>query len=82
MSVTTEAYTSVPQGMIPNSRFPLLVQRNAIPGGGADKVKEHFRRNGWSNNWDYRAFTNTPIFTRRLMSALAARTAGWRSACR
>ena len=39
--------------MIPNSRFPLRVHRNAIPGGGAEKVKEHFRKNGWSNNWDY-----------------------------
>ena len=53
MSIKTESYTSVPQGMIPNSRFPLLVHRGAVPGGGADAIKERFRSNGWSNNWDY-----------------------------
>lgn len=49
----TEAYTSKPQGMIPNSRFPLLIHRNAIPGGGIDAVKGRFKRHGWGNNWQY-----------------------------
>ncbi|MEM6373050.1 MAG: hypothetical protein AAF727_09775 [Pseudomonadota bacterium] len=53
MTIKTESYTSVPSGMIPNSRFPLLVHRNAVPGGGADAIKDRFRANGWSNNWDY-----------------------------
>jgi uncharacterized protein YjlB len=49
----TEAYMSKPEGMIPNSRFPLLVHRGAVPGGGADAVKSRFRGNGWGNNWEY-----------------------------
>lgn len=49
----TEAYTSKPEGMIPNSRFPLLIHRAAIPGGGVDAVKSRFRENGWGNNWEY-----------------------------
>ena len=51
--MTTEAFTSKPQGKIPNSRFPLLIHRNAIPGGGVDAVKSLFRKNGWGNNWEY-----------------------------
>lgn len=53
MPITTESYTSVPAGLIPNSRFPLLVHRNAVPGGRADAIKDRFRANGWSNNRDY-----------------------------
>ena len=53
MTIITESYMSKPQGKIPNNRFPLLVHRNAIPGGGAEAVKARFRENGWSNNWDY-----------------------------
>ena len=49
----TETYTSKPQGMIPNSRFPLLVHRGAVPGGGAEAVKRRFRANGWGNNWEF-----------------------------
>ena len=49
--MTTEVYFSKPQGKIPNNRFPLLVHRNAVPGGGAEAVKAQFRENGWSNNW-------------------------------
>ena len=52
MSITTESYMSKPQGKIPKNRFPLLVQRNAIPGGGAEAIKARFRENGWSNNCD------------------------------
>lgn len=49
----TEAYTSKPEGQIPNSRYPLLIHRGAIPGGGVDAVKARFRENGWLNNWEY-----------------------------
>jgi uncharacterized protein YjlB len=51
--MSTESYTSKPQGKIPNNRVPLLVHRNTIPGGGAEAIKARFRANGWSNNWDY-----------------------------
>lgn len=49
----TESYTSRPQGMIPNSRFPLLVHRSGVPGGGEAALKAKFRENGWCNNWSY-----------------------------
>lgn len=47
----TEVYASKPGNRIPNNRLPLLVHRNAIPGGGVEAVKACFRNNGWSNNW-------------------------------
>lgn len=51
MSNAPEEYTSRPKHMIPNSRFPLLVHRGGVPGGGEDAVRERFRANGWLNNW-------------------------------
>ena len=51
--MTVEAFMSKPEGRIPNSRFPLLVHRAAIAGGGVEAVKERFRQNGWGNNWQY-----------------------------
>ncbi|MEP3278331.1 MAG: cupin [Stappiaceae bacterium] len=51
MKLNTEQYTSGPVGMLPNSRFPLLIHRQAVPGGGADTVRACFRQNGWFNNW-------------------------------
>lgn len=48
----TEAYNSAPRGMVPNSRFPLLLHRDAVP-GGEDAVRGRFRENGWLNNWRY-----------------------------
>jgi len=51
--MTIETYTSPPVGLPPNSRFPLLVHRGAVPGGGADAVRALMRKNGWSNNWAY-----------------------------
>lgn len=62
MSVITEIHNSKPKGMTPKSRFPLLVRRNAVPGGGADTVKEQFRSNGWSNNWYYPGVCEYPHF--------------------
>ncbi len=53
MSVSTEEYNSRPKDMLPNSRFPLLVHRGAVPGGGAEAVRALFRKHGWLNNWDY-----------------------------
>jgi len=48
-----EQYTSRPSGLLPNSRFPLLVYRGGVPGGGEDAVKKRFRDNCWLNNWRY-----------------------------
>lgn len=50
---TTEHFASRPTGLLPNSRFPLLVHRGGVPGGGEDAVRERFRANGWLNNWRY-----------------------------
>ena len=49
----TEQFWSKPNGMIPNSRYPLLVHRLAVPGGGEDQIVARFRTNGWLNNWHY-----------------------------
>ncbi|WP_375452346.1 cupin domain-containing protein [uncultured Devosia sp.] len=48
-----ELHWSKPDGMLPNSRFPLLVHRNGIAGGGEDAVRERLRSNDWFNNWSY-----------------------------
>lgn len=48
-----EQHWSKPNGMLPNSRFPLLVHRAAAPASGEDKMVELFRSNGWLNNWRY-----------------------------
>ena len=49
----TEQLSSMPRGLVPNSRFPVLVHREAAPGGGEDALRDLFRRNGWLNNWHY-----------------------------
>lgn len=51
--MNTEAYDSRPKGFLPNSRYPVLVHRGAIPGGGQEAVRAKFRENGWLNNWFY-----------------------------
>lgn len=41
-------------GSIPNSKFPLLLYRNAFGergGEGASWLEDHFRDNNWSNSW-------------------------------
>ncbi|MCB1340648.1 MAG: hypothetical protein KDK24_06215 [Pseudooceanicola sp.] len=57
-----ESYTSKPEGRIPNSRFPLLIHRGGIPGGGEGALKARFRENGWSNNWSYPGVYHYPHF--------------------
>ena len=49
----TELHWSKPNGKLPNSRFPLLVHRNGVPGGGEEAVVKRFRANSWLNNWRY-----------------------------
>lgn len=51
MATEVEEYLSKPNGMVPNSRFPLLIYRDGIPNGGANNVRKRFRENGWLNNW-------------------------------
>jgi uncharacterized protein YjlB len=53
MTMQTEQLSSRPVGMLPNSRFPLLIYRGAVPGGGEEAVRERFRAHGWLNNWRY-----------------------------
>lgn len=48
-----ELHWGRPNGLVPNSRFPLLAYRGAVPGGGADAVVARLKGNGWSNNWRY-----------------------------
>jgi uncharacterized protein YjlB len=48
--------------MLPNSRFPLLIHRAGIPGGGAEAVLKRFRAHGWLNNWRYPGIYTYPHF--------------------
>lgn len=57
-----EQYWSKPKGMLPNSRFPLLVYRGGVPGGGIDAVRNRLRENGWYNNWEYPGIYEYPHF--------------------
>ena len=60
--MATELYSSHPHGKIPNNRFPLLVHRAAVPGGGVEAVISVFRKNGWSNNWSNPGVYTYPHF--------------------
>jgi uncharacterized protein YjlB len=71
-----EAYTSKPVGMLPNSRFPLLVHREAVPGGGVEEVLARFRQNGWLNNWRYPGIYTYPHFHSTTHESLGCAT-GW-----
>lgn len=51
--MVTESYQSGPKHRLPNSRFPLLIHRNAVPGGGKEVIRNRFVENGWFNNWFY-----------------------------
>ncbi len=53
MSGQIEELNSKPNGRVPNSRFPLLIHRDGVPGGGIEAVRERFRKHGWLNNWQY-----------------------------
>ena len=62
LSMTVESYASGPRGLLPNSRFPLLIHRGGIAGGGAEAVLERFRGNGWLHNWRYPRIYDYPHF--------------------
>lgn len=49
-----ELYVFKDDGVIPNSKYPVLVYRNAVQGKGeaaASWLEETFAKNGWTNNW-------------------------------
>ena len=71
-----EQYASKPKGLLPNSRFPLLVHRGAIPGGGAEAVRDRFRAHGWLNNWRYPGIYTYPHFHSTTHECLGC-AAGW-----
>ena len=71
-----ELHNSSPKGMLPNSRFPLLVHRGGIPGGGVEVVLERFRFNGWLNNWRYPGIYTYPHFHSTTHECLGVAT-GW-----
>lgn len=48
-----ETYQCGAKGRLPNSRFPVVIHRHAVPDGGKDAVRNRFRENGWLNNWFY-----------------------------
>lgn len=71
-----EQYLSKPAGMLPNSRFPLLVHRGGVAGGGADAVRQRFRSNGWYNNWRYPGVYTYPHFHSTTHECLGV-ASGW-----
>jgi uncharacterized protein YjlB len=71
-----EQHWSGPNGMLPNSRFPLLVHRGGIAGGGAEAVQARFRKNGWLNNWRYPGIYTYPHFHSTTHECLGV-AAGW-----
>lgn len=58
----TELLWSKPIGLLPNSRFPVLIHRGALPGGGEDAMISLFRTHGWLNNWRYPGVYTYPHF--------------------
>lgn len=71
-----EKLFSKPKGMLPNSRYPLLIHRGGIPGGGVDAVEERFRSNGWYNNWRYPGIYTYPHFHSTTHECLGV-ASGW-----
>lgn len=74
--MTIEQHWSRPKGMLPNSRFPLLVHRNGVAGGGEAAVLARFRANGWLNNWRYPGIYDYPHFHSTTHECLGVAT-GW-----
>ena len=71
-----EQHWSKPNGVLPNSRFPLLVHRLGIAGGGDAEVLARFRTNGWLNNWRYPGVYTYPHFHSTTHECLGV-AAGW-----
>lgn len=71
-----EQHWGKPRGMLPNSRFPLLVHRGGVAGGGEQAVLERLRANGWYNNWRWPGIYEYPHFHSTTHECLAVAT-GW-----
>lgn len=71
-----ELHWSKPKGMLPNSRFPLLVHRGGVMGGGEQEVLDRFRANGWLNNWRWPGIYSYPHFHSTTHECLGM-AAGW-----
>ena len=76
MPSAPEQYWSKPKGMLPNSRFPLLVHRGGVPSGGADAVAARLRANSWYNNWRYPGIYTYAHFHSTTHECLAC-ASGW-----
>lgn len=51
-AMTTESFRFAPAGAIPNHpRFPAILHRGAVPGGGAAAIEAVFAANGWPPAW-------------------------------
>lgn len=50
---SVETYRFADDGVVPNSRLPLVVYRGALPEGGdrAAACEQMFARNGWPDSW-------------------------------
>ena len=70
-----EQHWSKPRGMLPNSRFPLLVHRGGIP-GGETAVRDRFKANGWYNSWRWPGIYTYPHFHSTTHECLGV-AAGW-----
>ena len=71
-----EEYCSKPVGMLPNSRYPLLVHRGGIDDGGADAVLQRFRSIFFFNYWGYTVIYTYPHFHSTTHECLGVAT-GW-----
>ena len=80
--MTTEAYTSKPEGKIPNSRFPLLVHRMPFRAVAPRQLRSAFVRTVGATTGNIPASTITLISTQHRTNALVARKAGWNSTYR
>lgn len=55
-----ETFLFKDDGIIPNSKYPLLLYRDAFRGrggAGAEWLERHFMENNWSNSWRNGIFT-------------------------
>ena len=63
-SLRPEVHAYNPDGVVVNSRLPLLIYRNAVtvgPDGDIETVMlQSFQRNDWLNNWHYRGVYEYP----------------------
>ena len=52
--LATDTFVFEDDGLIPNSRLPLIVRRGAVPPAASDPAKAFervFSQNGWTNGW-------------------------------